>query len=247
MAYNANIQYVHQSGSTQVSYGPPFARPDNAVQWGASSKQSRRFSRVLLWMGCGEVILAVLQCVLCILSLLIAGDKGLEGEGVTQVAPGLWCSVFLTLCGVFGILAGKYPTVVFYGVNIGMCVIAAIFMGILVVLSAVFAIVEDDQTLKGLHIALTVLGFVGFIASIVHSAFTCAGCCCANSTTNRAAAQPVTYTGNYLHPINIPYSNAPGYSGATPLPPQPQHSMSGLTHFNNQKPVDQLPPPPYSP
>lgn len=243
MAYNANIQYVHQSESSQVTYGAPFARPGHAT--GSSSKKHRRFSQVLLWMGCSEIVLGVLQCVLCVASLIVADE--IRSEGATQVSPGIWCGVFLIVCGVFGVFGGKYPTFAFYGVNIAMCVMAAIFMVILVVLSAVFAIVEGqvDRTLEGLHISLAILGFIGLVSSIVHSAFTCAGCCCVNSATDAAPAQPVTYASHYIHPVSLPYSNAPGYPRA--IPPQPQHIISGPMDFRKQEMDAHLSPPPYSP
>nr|XP_039270031.1 uncharacterized protein LOC120344790 [Styela clava] len=260
-----NIQPQQQpDGATQSQVTAPAPQPETTTP--AQIKPRITHKNVLFKLGIAEVIFGVLSCILCIITLILA-DKNSSylyyddyekryyqnriTYGSNVVAQGIWCGVVILASGILGIKARDYPTVCMYRANMTVSIIASFFMFILCILSGVSTITVYPHSyiyiLLPYHTILAIIGFVGMIICIVHSAYCCAGICCRTKTTRvprpaYSRQQMVRLAnGQYMMvPINAPqnYPGMPIAQQAVVVPPgqvfpqpvtgvQPYPSMPG--------------------
>lgn len=146
-----------------------------------------KYKSILFYLGVTEIILGALSCLFGLLSILAA--LSVRYAIFTFIGHGIWCGFPLVICGVLGVLIYSKPSKGMYNANMALSIIAANFMILLVIFSSLSAVIDgrvDDLIIY--HAVNAVVGFVGFVVLIVHSAYCCAGICC---------------VGNYSVPVTI--------------------------------------------
>lgn len=140
-----------------------------------------KFQRHLYHLGITEIIICVLICSISIATLFVTA--GSAPDECNHLMPGLWCGVFLFICGICGTQANNNGSVGVYTANMIFSVLAMFMMILLIVLSvlcslSVQSVVETGVYLQGMHNTIALLGFTSCCICLIHACYCITGLCC---------------------------------------------------------------------
>lgn len=136
---------------------------------------------ILYGLGIAEIVLGGLSFVFAVAAIFAVGRYRI----FTTVGQGIWCGGVLIACGILGIMTKFKPTRCMYNANLAMSIVATNFMGLMVILSALAAVVDGYGLAVSLNTMIALAGFIAFIITIIHSAYCCAGVCCHKSNPSQ--------------------------------------------------------------
>lgn len=246
------------SSSQPIILQPP-AQPTMSQ---GQSKPRIKYKNVLFKLGIVEVILGSLSVLLCIATLAIARAKrtysyydSWEGRTlyysidyvINNGGQGIWGGIVLIITGVLGIKAKKHPSGCMYVANMVMTIATAHSSAVMSILSGICAgLVEPMEYAIAyvvLHGIIALIGLIGMIICILHSAYCCAGVCCRKRRYQGVvmyAPQTVVPQQQMVQLANGQYMMVP--SASVPQA-YPQFQVAGPSfHPSGHVPAQQVPP-----
>lgn len=231
-----NFEYSISISSSALQHCHTFHQhePSQQTRLGMYSGQCNPLEKhklMLFYLGTIEICFGAISCIFAAITIVWAVSY--YSAIFTYVSQGIWCGLFLIICGIFGVLARSNPSKCIYNANLALTVIAANFMIVQVILSSLAAVIDggfgDSGDLIAFHSVIAVSGFVGLVTLVVHSAYCCAGICCVPTPMTIVHAQrmvPYQLPNGQIMLYNMP----PGYAhNVTTMPPSTPGYVRNIT------------------